>query len=123
MLPACFPQLPHRSPTYVYPQCFDVAVDRFHNYIAAILAFSPVKYKIITRTGLRENASTDDDVSIKLECKCGDSQRIWLDVADRDDFERGHLDGFYFYIEPLARVSHFVLMAHGIKEVNLRQLV
>lgn len=80
-----------------------------------------MKYIVKTRTGLRENAGTDDDVFITLG-RGSHSRRIELDASDRNDFERGHLDGFFFYIEPLASVSHFVLIAHGIKQVNLRQL-
>ena len=80
-----------------------------------------MKYSIITRTGDRENADTDDNVYI-IFGRIGQTRDAWLDTAERNDFERGHLDGFIFYTKPLARVSHFVLMAHGIKQVNLRKL-
>ena len=86
--------------------------------------FSPVDYTVRTKTGYRRNAGTDDSIYITITGANCNSGVYILDDPNRDDFEWGHEDAFMFSSLHLGKVSHSVLMAHGIKEVrtvSLRQ--
>ena len=88
------------------------------------LAFFPVDYTVRTKTGSRRNAGTDDSIYITITGANCNSGVYILDDPNRDDFEWGHEDAFMFTSLHLGKVSHSVLMAHGIKEVkqvSLRQ--
>ena len=97
----------------------DVAVDRFYNYIAAILAFfPPPEYTVKTRTGFRENANTDDYVHIHIN---DGTRGLKLNNRNRNDFEWGHTNTFTIRELPQDDGSHFVFMAHRIKQVRTSQ--
>jgi len=53
-------------------------------------------YRIDVQTCDVSGAGTDGFVSARIHGTTGSSERIFLNTANHDDFERGNLDVFYF---------------------------
>ena len=90
------------------------------------MAFFPVPYTVLTKTGTYENSETDDDIYISI-CGTGCSLDFTLlDNPTRDDFKRGQLDKFTVYSRHLESVSQSVKFSRYVEsnnseEVNLKQ--
>ena len=62
------------------------------------------------KTGSRPNSETDDDIYMTIVGRPCSYGFMKLDDANRDDFERGRLDTFYFPTTSITSVSHCVVI-------------